>query len=199
MQSIQSEAKTMSQSISHSTVQRLAVVAVTALVAAGCSGPMNVPGQAPGESASTGITVQAVERSGYDQVIAAHRGEVVLVDFWATWCLGCTRQFPHTVQLSEKYADRGLAVVSVSLNAADENDQVLAFLQSQNATFDNLLSAYDNIGEAMTAFEIENGTIPHYKLYDRQGRLHHTFASDPSAPFTPEDIEREVLALLAEK
>ena len=61
----------------------------------------------------------AVDRAGYDAAIAKHRGKVVLVDFWATWCLPCVEQLPHTLELGQQMADRGLAVVTVSCDEPD--------------------------------------------------------------------------------
>ena len=59
------------------------------------------------------IHVQVADRQAFDALVEQRRGEVVLVDFWATWCIPCVQQFPHTVDLHRKYAGRGLAVISV--------------------------------------------------------------------------------------
>ena len=45
-------------------------------------------------------------------------GQVVLVDFWATWCGPCKRSIPHLMELEEEYKDRGLKVVGVALDRA---------------------------------------------------------------------------------
>ena len=146
------------------------------------------------------VGLVVIDRQGYDQVLAKHRGKVILVDFWATWCHPCVRQFPHTVEMSRKFEDRGLAVVSVSLDNPDQSEKTRQFLQAIGASFDNLLSKYGVSQESMTSFDVEGGTIPHYKLYDRKGNLRASFSTDPQADqqFTPEDIERRVVELLAE-
>lgn len=46
--------------------------------------------------------------------IAEMRGDVVLVDFWATWCGACIRELPKIASLQEKYAAQGLRVVGIS-------------------------------------------------------------------------------------
>ena len=156
----------------------------------GCTQQLS-PEQPGGE-----VTLQVVDRAGYQAVLKKHRDKVVLVEFWATWCYPCKEQFPHTVQLSRTYAGDGLAVVSVSLDEPDKPDQPLAFLREQGATFDNLLSKFGTTSKSFKTFDLE--AVPHFKLYDRTGKLRKT-SGDPTAdPFTTEDIEAEVKRLLAE-
>lgn len=108
---------------------------------------------------------------------------MILVDFWATWCGPCTKEFPRTVEMARKYGDRGLSVVSVSLDDPASRDAVLKFLHQQGATFTNLLSQHGLDDKSFEEFQIEGGAIPHYKIYDRQGEEIRSFVSgDPTAP-----------------
>ena len=50
-----------------------------------------------------------------------YRGNVVLLDFWATWCLPCTKSIPELVKLQREYESHGLVVLGISL---DENPQM---------------------------------------------------------------------------
>lgn len=144
------------------------------------------------------ITLRAADRQVYDDLLMRHQGEVVLVDFWATWCLSCMEQFPYTVGLHEKYASEGLAVISVCLDDPENETAVREFLKTHHAVFDNLLSKWGSGDQSFEAFAIDSGTLPEYRLYDRNGRLCETFSVDPSADkqFTPEDVEQSVRRLL---
>jgi thiol-disulfide isomerase/thioredoxin len=145
------------------------------------------------------ITVRVVDVAEYDEVIAKHRGKVVLVDFWATWCTGCIAQFPHTVKLHEDLGDEGLAVVSVSLDDVADEAEVLKMLKRFGAEFDNLLSQHGGGTQSTDAFQIEGG-LPCYKLYDRKGNLRYTLAdTDPDNPLTSDDVDARVKELLAEE
>ncbi len=127
-------------------------------------------------------------------VIEKYRGKVLLIDYWATWCDPCRELFPHTVALSRELADRGLAVVSLSLDDADDEPEVRRFLTANRATFENLRAETGASPESATAFGIEGGAIPFLQLYDRTGKLRKTFP----APVKPAEVEKAVRQLLAE-
>jgi thiol-disulfide isomerase/thioredoxin len=132
--------------------------------------------------------------------IAKHHGKVVLVDFWATWCGPCVKEFPHLVELSNKHRDAGLAVISVSMNEPKDRPSVLAFLERQKADFENLLPEYGAGSKFLEAFDLR-GDVPFYKLYDSTGVLRFSFSDDPSGIENCESIEKidsRVEALLKE-
>jgi thiol-disulfide isomerase/thioredoxin len=159
----------------------------------------------PAEKAdfSTNIPVRlsAVDRPGYDAALAKLRGKIVLVDFWATWCEPCVEHLPHTLALGDKLSDRGLAIVTVSCDEANDSAQVAAFLTSKKgAGATNLISQFGGSPKTMEELEISTGAVPFYKLYDRSGKLRQTFGIQPTAAkqFTAANIEAAVERLLAE-
>ena len=123
--------------------------------------------------------------------------EYKLVNFWASWCPPCQYAFPHTVALFTENRERGLQVVSVSLDSAADAPKAQQFLDSVGASFVNLLCTEEN---AIASFDIPDA-IPYYTLYDRQGRLRYRFSpmfTDGVRGETPASIDRRVQELLAE-
>jgi len=190
-----------------------------ALFAAGCSDDSATPAQDGSDEHSeravsdsnpdnrldpatgnAGATVERItlETAGPDELRAAideRRGRVVMVDFWATWCTSCVELFPHTVELHEQLADRGLAVITVSLDDTDARDQVLAFLRRHNATTLNLISPHGAGTKSMDAFELP-GPLPQLKFYDRQGQSVGSMPR-PGTSLEAEQIDRTIEELLA--
>lgn len=189
-------------------MRSLAMLAAMALsMVAGCAkeearthDPMPVEATPPAAAeASSTIKVRSVDKAAFEAVLAGHRGKVVLVDMWATWCGPCVKGFPHTVEMAKKYAPEGLAVVSLSFDDADSTAEVEAFLQQQNAQLDNLISQYGISDQSYEDFGVETGALPHYQLYDREGKLVRELTSgDPTArSVTHEDVDAAVRELLA--
>jgi cytochrome c biogenesis protein CcmG, thiol:disulfide interchange protein DsbE len=65
--------------------------------------------------------------------IASFRGKVVLVDFWASWCVPCRHSFPWLNAMQAKYAERGLVVIGVNVDR--ERAEAARFLQEVPAEF----------------------------------------------------------------
>lgn len=95
---------------------RSALAGLPVLVAAAC---LLAPA-APEARAAVGVGDQPkfAVKSVDGQVISLEklRGKMVLLDFWATWCGPCMAQAPHMVELNQKYADKGLVIIGISLD-----------------------------------------------------------------------------------
>jgi thiol-disulfide isomerase/thioredoxin len=138
------------------------------------------------------VNVAVGDVQALESLIAAHQGEnVVFVDYWATWCEPCVEYFPHTVELSRKYQDRGLATIAVSFDDPAAETTVRDFLSKHGADFQNLISSYDLGPAAFEAFGIDQ--VPHFRLYDRQGRLRHQWDEKPK------DVDQKIEELLADQ
>ncbi len=148
------------------------------------------------------ITLTLSDAEGFKEILAKQNGKVVLVDFWATWCVPCVKNFHHTVEWSQKYADQGLSVISVSMDESDEDTQkaVLKFLEKEDAQFTNILATAADDQDPIDTFGIDGGALPHYRIYDRTGKLIKKFSfADPDKLFTQEDIETAIQEALKQK
>jgi cytochrome c biogenesis protein CcmG/thiol:disulfide interchange protein DsbE len=93
-----------------------------------------------------------------------HRGQVVLLDFWASWCVPCRRSFPWMSQMQEKYGEQGLVIIGVNMDASAED--AAAFLHEYPAQF-TIVSDPD--GDLARRFEVE--AMPSSYIIGRDGAV----------------------------
>ncbi len=104
--------------------------------------------------------------NGEDIDLAALRGEVVVVNFWATWCPPCRREMPSLERLNQTYSDKGIKVLAVDVG--EDPETVSPFLESMQPkpTFPIL---FDTDSNAVTAWRIKG--MPTTFVVDPQGRI----------------------------
>lgn len=99
--------------------------------------------------------------------IGDYTGKVLVLDFYATWCLPCRESVPHLIELQKRYGDQGLAVVG--LNVGGPDDRVLV------AEFAKELQIQYSLGfpdRTLTDFLLSNDTtIPQTFIFRRDGTL----------------------------
>jgi len=93
-----------------------------------------------------------------------YRGKVVVLDFWASWCVPCRHSFPWMNQMQQKYAGDGLVIIGVNMDA--NADDAAAFLHEFPAEF---VIVPDSRGELATQFAIE--AMPSSFVIDREGNV----------------------------
>lgn len=141
------------------------------------------------------VGIRVVDKAGYDKVIAANKGKVVVVDCWATWCVPCRKAFPKTVELGKAYADQGVVVVTLCFDEVKKGqapEAVKRFLAVNDAHFENLISSLDISDDGADAFAIPDGALPHFKIYGKDGKLFKSFESGDNKEFNHEDVEAAV-------
>ncbi|HEY7864159.1 MAG TPA: redoxin domain-containing protein [Thermoanaerobaculia bacterium] len=126
--------------------------------------------------------------------VAKERGRVVLVNFWASWCLPCREEFPALVRLQDRLGKQGLSIVGVSIDTSRQIPAVEKFLEEMRPSFPNYRkrSGGDD-GEFIDAVEKSwGGELPFSVLYDRTGKKARVL----SGPRTEKDFEKEIRAFL---
>lgn len=67
--------------------------------------------------------------------LADYRGRVVVVSFFASWCMPCRMEAPELVSLSQQYAPRGVQMIGLSLDRPTSRDDVIAFVTSNKINY----------------------------------------------------------------
>ena len=124
---------------------------------------------------------------GEQFALSSLKGNVVLVNFWATSCTVCVSEMPKMVQTYERYHSQGLETVAVAMSY-DPPDRVFAYAQQNKLPFRVTL---DIFGKAMQAFGGIRGT-PTAFLVDKHGRIVRRWEGEPDFARLGELIEKEL-------
>jgi thiol-disulfide isomerase/thioredoxin len=145
------------------------------------------------------VTLTPVKWTEFRSRLAANpsKAKYTLVDVWATNCGPCRENFPHLVEMHHKYAARGLAVASLSLDDVSDPKaltEAKRFLKEKKAVFTNYLMD-EEFGVGFERLEIN--AIPAVFLFGPDGKEVKRFTlDDASNQFTYEMVEKEVARLL---
>ena len=101
--------------------------------------------------------------------LTPHKGQVVYLDFWASWCTPCKASFPFMNELHDQLAGQGLVVLAV--NVDEQRAAADRFLQQTPARF---RIAYDPKGLTPEQYKVK--AMPTAVLIDRKGQVRHVHA-----------------------
>ncbi len=145
------------------------------------------------QKAGATVDLRTVKLDGLLKEIAGHKGKLVVVDVWATFCVPCKEGFPHLVALHEKHGKNGLVCMSVTVDEPEVREAALKFLRKQNAGFPNYLLDEE---PAVWQDHWNVKAIPAVFLF-RDGKQVARFDyDDPDNQFTYADVEKKVVSLL---
>ena len=116
-----------------------------------------------------------------------HRGQVVLVNYWATWCGPCWEETPGLIRLSREMGPKGLAVVGIAVDEGGR-EKVQKFVEEFRVPYPVVIQ------ERLSQVEYGLEGVPTTILLDRQGRVAKTYVG----AVRQRDFKVDVEALLRE-
>jgi thiol-disulfide isomerase/thioredoxin len=167
----------------------VALAIIVSLLVAGC-------GVLSGEKENTtpsAINGTPTVVSNVQESLEAYRGKVVILDFWATWCGPCRMEIPSFITLQNKYRDRGLEIIGVSIDPISPRGggapAVAPFMKQSGINYTVWMV---NTPDALRGFDVSQG-IPTTYIIDKSGRI----AKPPHIGVQPLNVfENEVTSLL---
>jgi thiol-disulfide isomerase/thioredoxin len=144
-----------------------ALTAGLALTAAFWMNPSHRGGAPDSGNVAQLMAASLPDMDGKSQALAQWRGKVMVVNFWATWCLPCLEEIPEFVRMQERLGNRGLQFVGI---AVDDVVKVREFAVKYRMNYPILIGEMDAIEFTRVAGNERRG-LPFTIIMDRKGRL----------------------------
>lgn len=125
--------------------------------------------------------------SGETITLSELRGQVVVLNFWASWCPPCREEAPYLEQTWRKYREQG--VIFVGVNYADTDSEALAYLDEFDITYFNGVDLGTRISQ-----DYNMQGVPETYFIDKQGQIHSVYIG----PLYPPTLDQKIDQLLSE-
>ncbi|WP_136468624.1 peroxiredoxin family protein [Flagellimonas onchidii] len=128
---------------------------------------------APWDKESMGVGMQAPDwtlpnQEGGEQTLSKeYANNLVLLDFWATWCGPCKGKMPDLQKIHEKYKDKGLKVISVLSGDVGQEEKAAEYLKKHKYTFDLVFGNHELSKQYKVRF------LPTVLMIDKTGKIIH--------------------------
>lgn len=125
---------------------------------------------------------------GKERRISDWRGNIVLVNFWATWCTPCLREIPALIEARDKYGERGFEVLGIAI---DQKEPVVRFVAERQIEYP-ILDGENGGLELLALLGNEGGGLPFSVMFDREGKIRLKHLGE----LTPAQMEEQIEKLL---
>lgn len=122
--------------------------------------------------------------------LSMFRGDVVLINFWTTWCPPCREEMPALQEAYENYRDKGFTVLAVNWTQVDDPEQVEPFVRELGLTFPILLDERGEVSEGL--YNLLG--LPTSVFVDRGGNVREIFIG----PLQLDSLEARIQILVEE-
>jgi peroxiredoxin len=127
--------------------------------------------------------------SGVEQRLSGHRGRIVVLNFWATYCVPCRKEMPDLAAIQNDYAALGVQVIGASADSPEERANVMRFIKETRLNFPVWLGAS---ASDMQKFGL-GSALPGTVVIGRDGKIVAIFRG----VFKQADLKKQLETLLA--
>jgi thiol-disulfide isomerase/thioredoxin len=117
-----------------------------------------------------------VSEKSLPSILKSHEGSVLVLNFWATWCGPCREEFPYLVRLHRELGNRGVVVVSISMDEPEDAQAAVSFLAGQGAEFPSYIRNFESFPDFVDVVDPAwSGALPATFVFRRDGTLDQRF------------------------
>lgn len=120
-----------------------------------------------------------LNQSKLREVVRSHRGKVLLIDFWATWCEPCREELPKLAAMQSRMRSKDFVVVTVSADEPEQESEAAAFLSRIRMAAPAYIKRVENDQKFIDGIDPKwSGALPALFLFDRRGRKVKSFIGE---------------------
>ncbi len=124
--------------------------------------------------------------------VRAANSPLVLVNFWASWCEPCKEEMPALKQLKKLYSDKGLKIILVSIDDAEEVEAAAAYLRDNNMDFTTFYKGAQSLKFVSAIFPQWSGAIPASVLMNGELKILDAWEGDSSLEELQQRVQKQL-------
>jgi thiol-disulfide isomerase/thioredoxin len=126
---------------------------------------------------------EPIDAEDYLEIVASHRGKVLLVDFWAAWCVPCREELPLLADLAARLPGMSFSLATIATDDPEATAEALQLLRTARVQPPVFLQTDEDSDRFInTVDRAWSGALPALFLYDRSGRLVRSFIGEVQMP-----------------
>lgn len=150
--------------------------------------PSVLSSEASQQGAKAIFAANLPDLQGENQTVSQWLGNVIVVNFWATWCTPCREEIPEFIETQEKFRDQGLVFVGIAI---DQADKVKMFSQEFGINYPVLVGSL-NTWSLLEAAGNRQSALPYTVVINRSGEIVETYLGRVNQ----KKLEKAVIPLL---
>ncbi len=131
------------------------------------------------QKAVAGDTLAPLDEGAFRHMVAGHRGKILLVDFWATWCAPCREEMPKLIALCAAHKAKGVDLITISCDEPEQELAAAEFAHKQGAPPPPYVRHAKSDDDFINAIDPKwSGALPALFLFDRDGKQVRSFIGE---------------------
>lgn len=127
------------------------------------------------------VPLVPINEAGFQKLVDSHKGQIVVYDFWASWCAPCRAEMPRLLALEDKLRTQGVQIVTISADDREHRAAAEKFIQMFRVQGTAYVKQADNDDDDHFTNAIDpkwGGALPALFIYDRSGHRVRSFVGD---------------------
>ncbi|MCB1935794.1 MAG: TlpA family protein disulfide reductase [Nitrosomonas sp.] len=130
-----------------------------------------LPEEVSKQGAKAILSANLPDIDGQLQTVSQWQGNVLVVNFWATWCTPCREEIPEFIDMQNKFAEQGLIFIGIAI---DREDKVISYANEFGINYPVLIGGLEGMSFAEAAGN-QMSVLPYTVVFDRRGNIAETF------------------------